>query len=284
MSLGGPFDSRALNRSLHNAAEQGMILVAASGNYYPWVVYPAKYDETIACCATNVDDNVWKHASSGAAVDISAPGESVWRAAIDKNGNQIVAPSDGTSYATATVAGIAALWLAHHGPSSLKARFPGNQLPVVFKDLLMKTARRPGGWDHKKHGAGIADALALLKAPLPASAHAKGFVGIGASLRTIPRNELESLADYFPDVEPFVALKVLRMLFGSGLGYEEFREALHGVVDEIAFHLATDAESRSILLDTMREYERGERYPLKHHAWRNCFLNGSRKLMAMLGI
>lgn len=284
MSLGGPRDSRALKRALEHAAGQGMVLVAASGNYYPWVVYPARYDETVACCATNVNDDVWKHASSGAAVDVAAPGESVWRAAVDNNDNQIVAPSDGTSYATATVAGIAALWLAHHGSSNLRTRFPGNQLPAVFKDLLMKTSRRPSGWNPKKHGAGIADALQLLKAPLSPTAHAKGFAGIGAPFGAIPRNELEVLADYFPEVEPFAALKVLRGLFGSGLSYEDFRETLHEFVDEIAFHLATDADSRQFLLDAMREYESGSQYLLTQRAWGNGFLNGSGELKRMLGI
>jgi hypothetical protein len=65
-------------------------------------------------------------------------------------------------------AGVAALWLAHHGRSALvaAAHARGETLQVMFRRLLRATARRPDGWDSAGMGAGIVDARALLGADL----------------------------------------------------------------------------------------------------------------------
>ncbi|MDF3142189.1 hypothetical protein [Streptomyces sp. T21Q-yed] len=78
---------------------------------------------------------------------------------------------DGTSYAAAHLAGVAALWVAHHGHSALTARYGAGLVQSVFLHLLATAGRRrPGGWDTGAWGAGIIDAEALLSAPLPATA------------------------------------------------------------------------------------------------------------------
>lgn len=81
----------------------------------------------------------------------------------DEN-DKIVEPSCGTSYSTANVAGVAALWLAHHKRSDMIKKFNGKtKLQFVFKRLLKQTAKPPLGWDDQKFGSGIVDAEQLLK-------------------------------------------------------------------------------------------------------------------------
>ena len=77
----------------------------------------------------------------------------------------IVEPSCGTSYSTANVAGVAALWLAHHDRQDLVTRFEGlTKLQFIFKRLLQHTARQPNEWNEDDYGSGIVDAKKLLKA------------------------------------------------------------------------------------------------------------------------
>lgn len=70
----------------------------------------------------------------------------------------------GTSYATASVAGIAALWLSHFGRQNLINRVGRGNLQAFFRYKLRQSARCPEGWDTNHWGAGIVDAEALLKA------------------------------------------------------------------------------------------------------------------------
>jgi hypothetical protein len=72
---------------------------------------------------------------------------------------------EGTSHATAAVAGIAALWLSFHGRDSLLARYGKPLLPFAFQFLLCGTADASPKWVDEGHGgfgAGIANADALL--------------------------------------------------------------------------------------------------------------------------
>jgi hypothetical protein len=79
-----------------------------------------------------------------------------------------VGQGQGTSFAVAMVAGVAALWLAHHGRAALvaAARARGETVQTMFRRLLQATAQRPAGWDSSAMGAGIVDARALLGAAL----------------------------------------------------------------------------------------------------------------------
>jgi hypothetical protein len=120
--------------------------------------------------ASNIDDQPWSGSSRGSEVDISAPGQAVWIAATNKGPNGAVfsvEQGDGTSFAVAAVAGIAALWLAHHDPAAVAAKY-GGRTQEVFRGLVAQTCRTPAGWDTTRYGAGIVDAKALLEAPLPA--------------------------------------------------------------------------------------------------------------------
>jgi serine protease len=68
----------------------------------------------------------------------------------------------------ATVAGIAALWLAKHGRSKIIQACGGREkLPPTFMQLLRATATPVPGWPAGQFGGGLVDADKLLAAPLP---------------------------------------------------------------------------------------------------------------------
>ncbi len=161
LSLGG-IPSFSLNRALRRAVLADVIVLAAAGNCVGAVVWPARYDECIAVAGVDVRDARWRGSSHGSAVDISAPAENVIRATVPVGADQ----GQGTSFAVALTAGVAALWLAHHGRANLvaAARARGETVQVMFNRLLRATARRPAGWDSSEMGAGIVDAQALLAA------------------------------------------------------------------------------------------------------------------------
>lgn len=168
ISMGGR-SFRNLQAALHDAVNSNVIVVAAAGNYSPIVVWPAHYDACIAMAATNINDLPWIYSSCGPEVDISAPGEDVWRAHRSKvgQGTTDVGPSSGTSYATANAAGVAALWLAHHDRPALvqQATSGGMTLQDMFRAALMNSARQPLVWNPSMFGAGIIDAKKLLVTP-----------------------------------------------------------------------------------------------------------------------
>ncbi|NHB75991.1 S8/S53 family peptidase [Rhodobacter calidifons] len=168
MSLGG-IPTFALRQAVRRAVRNNVILVAAAGNCIGAVVWPAAYPEMIAVGGTNQKDKKWKGSSHGPAVDISAPAEFVWRADRQKS----TAPRDGvvggqgTSFATALTAGIAALWLGHHGRAQViaEANRRGISVQALFRTAAQQTARKPPGFPSGL-GAGVINAEALLQLPL----------------------------------------------------------------------------------------------------------------------
>jgi serine protease len=186
MSLGGPVGSKELERVVHRALQQGLIVFAAAGNYWPFVVYPARLPEVIAVAACNADERAWEFSARGHEVDVTGPGESVWTATASRD---VARPfgedrGSGTSHATAALAGICALWLSFHGRDRLIATYGRANLAAVFKEVLFRHGvRRPRGidWNGGGFGAGLVDAEALLRAPLPDTPPAIGPAGLVAS-------------------------------------------------------------------------------------------------------
>lgn len=238
MSLGGPFPSTRLQREIRRATEKGVILIAAAGNHVPFriVVYPAHYDEVIAVAASNAIDEPWSGSSRGQEVDITAPGESVYRAlwGTTKGGKSLVPRSErssGTSYATAHVAGICALWLSHHGHEKLFERY-GASLHDVFRRILRSTAR-PGKNMKAEDFVGIVDARAVLTAALPQP----GKKALAAKRRPAPRDAL----GHFRVLFPHYGEAVLRRALSNLLGHPKSLDSTLDLVGlELAIQLATD--------------------------------------------
>jgi thermitase len=242
ISMGGLLSWR-LRQAITYARSHGVIICAAAGNYAPFVGWPAAYDEVIACAASNVKGGTWKWGCRGKAVDVTAPGESVWRATVRRAGKKLVydvGRGNGTSLATTATSGLAALWLSHHGRDSLVVRYGAKNIPDLFTSILRDTCVKFPGWKEGKFGAGLIDAVATLAAPLPEPSHERA---------SSTRLEIDS----HPEIDRG-GLVTFRHLFDS-LSETELVSALTsllqvperqlgGVLDmigqELAFHIATD--------------------------------------------
>lgn len=187
ISMGG-VPTWALWKAVRFAEKQGVIVVAAAGNKVGTVVWPARFSETVAVAASNVDCGIWSGSSRGPAVDITAPGESVWHAS-PVVAQETVKMGKGTTYATATTAGVAALWLDYHrsDPATrtvIEQLKRDGQLTSAFRNALANGAWRPdrdrttwpadvncaphGSWSGVLYGPGIVDAAKTLQQPLGA--------------------------------------------------------------------------------------------------------------------
>lgn len=170
MSMGGVFDDRVRD-AVERAWRRGIIVLAAAGNCVRIVVWPAAYEKVVAVAASDARRGIWFGSSRGLAVDITAPGDRVWHALANADDNlNNVNQGSGTSYAVATVAGIAALWLARWGGRKKlidKYKRP-EKVPTLFMQLLRQSAVKVPAWGQGEFGAGLADANALLSLQLPA--------------------------------------------------------------------------------------------------------------------
>lgn len=165
LSLGSAVHLRAVYDALRVAVDNNLLVICAAGNRTGFVIFPAWLDFVVAAGGSNVNDKHW----SGSAwnrdrIAVAAPAECVWTCWRAKESDPVdaVGTGSGTSYATANLAGVAALWLAYHGDRVWDFR-RGRTLCAAFQELLRRTARVPAGWD-TSYGAGIVDAAALLQA------------------------------------------------------------------------------------------------------------------------
>jgi hypothetical protein len=174
MALGGR-GFIGLRDAIRAAVADGLIVMAAAGNHVRFVVAPAAYPECIAVAATTCERRPWSGSSGGAAVNISAPGAGVWVAGVVVDAvppEFVVDRSNGTSFAVSALAGVAALWLAHHGPARVRERYGPSRVQDAFLTLLRSHGHRlPPGWSRNgwgdEYGVGIVDAAGLLRAGLP---------------------------------------------------------------------------------------------------------------------
>ncbi|MDQ3653725.1 MAG: S8 family serine peptidase [Chloroflexota bacterium] len=109
LSLGTTYESIAIQAAVDNAASQGVIVVAATGNgdrSLP-VEYPASATSVISVASTTADADKASYSNYNELVDISAPGDSVSSAYPDGR----YSSASGTSMSTPIVAGAIALIL-----------------------------------------------------------------------------------------------------------------------------------------------------------------------------
>ncbi len=218
MSLGG-LGFRGLREVIEHAVGEGMIVLAAAGNYARFVVAPASYPDCIAVAATNADDRPWSGSSRGAKVAVSAPGESVWVAAYGfqapSGRHSYLDRRHGTSFAVAHTAGAAALWLSHHGRDALIERYGKSRLQAAFLHLLTSHGhRQPQDWDSRNFGVGILDIQALLEAPLPESTDVEPTLEPAALEAASAPQVGERVAALFPDLIPGQVEERLAALLG----------------------------------------------------------------------
>lgn len=186
MSLGG-LPLKALYSAIAVAIENQVIVVSAAGNCVGFVVYPARYQAVISVGGSNIRDIPWRGSSRGSRVDVTAPAEFVWRALRERPGEctNLAAGGQGTSYATALTAGVAALWLNDRRDALIRSLGLGESIQERFRYCLKTTARIPSaGWDQKKYGTGIVDAeklvttgcgLAPVPSPKPSAPAQEGY-------------------------------------------------------------------------------------------------------------
>jgi subtilisin family serine protease len=114
MSLGSSSGYSTFQQACDNAFNAGVLVVAAAGNSgssgstADCVGYPAKYDSVIAVAATDSSNKRAYFSSTGPAVELAAPGVSIYST---YPGNRYAYMS-GTSMATPHVTGVAALVFA----------------------------------------------------------------------------------------------------------------------------------------------------------------------------
>lgn len=250
MSLGG-LPSIALWLALRSAVRRNVLILAAAGNCVREVVFPARYENCIAVAGVNAARKPWKGSCRGSAVDVSAPAELVWRARAKLVNGAPVFDADGTgegtSYAVALTAGVAALWLAHHGRQNLIGDLAGGEtLLDRFRALLKQSAHRPSNWDSTNFGAGIVDAEALLTSGMTPQAVLTPMAAAG------PRGD--SYADLVDDiVDDPSARAVLATEAAPTTGLSRAEKEKYGL--EIIWHVyrARLAASRGVSMTTMAE-------------------------------
>jgi len=110
MSFGSSSDNQTFHDAITTASES-LIQVAAAGNTGGDVIYPAKYDETIAVSATDKSDSLASWSSYGPEIDFAAPGVDIY--STYKGGTYETL--SGTSMAAPHVTGTVALVLAIGG-------------------------------------------------------------------------------------------------------------------------------------------------------------------------
>ena len=247
IAMGGP-PSWSLWQAVNTAEENGVLIIAAAGNYVRTVVWPSRFSSVISVAANNVHCEPWTHSGRGSSVDISAPGESVWRAALNENHEYINGMGKGTTFATGNTAGVAALWIARHQNNPIFSELKEQGLIIqTFRRILQETSWQPqsessqnplgthcseaDSWS-SSYGSGIIDAAAIMAADIQSPA-TRGVI----EKRNI--RELPLYSSLYPQETPWATIKgdylrLFRLPVDGDLESAAFLEA------EITYHYAMD--------------------------------------------
>ncbi len=112
LSVGGPED-KLLTRLINEAVKRNIVVVAAAGNdgVKGQPRYPAALDNVIAVTAVDIDRHLYRQATRGTFIDLSAPGVEI----VSVGPGARFPISSGTSFAAAYVTGTIALMLEQTG-------------------------------------------------------------------------------------------------------------------------------------------------------------------------
>ncbi len=241
----GWFWNRSLHAAVREAAANNVIVCAAAGNYTRFVVWPAAYPEAIAVGGCNALRLPWSGSAQGPLVAVSGPAEDVWVASFTPEGLEAPRTTSGTSFAVATVAGVAALWLAHHGREALLARYGGlYTLSDVFRAVLQRSADPFAIDTGNRYGAGIVNARRALTTPLPTVDELR-VQALQAAALPAPTTPTAAIAALFPDISE----AQLRGWLSDKLDVpaDEVDDRIAGFEEEIIFQIMTDPALRSEL-------------------------------------
>lgn len=276
MSLGSPWSSRDLQAAVNQALDAGVIVCAAAGNvvlFERWltqVTYPARYDGVIAVAGCDYHGRPWRDSCRGPAVVVTAPGTDVWRASAEMNSaGQIrfgTERGSGTSFAVATVAGVAGCWLNRWGGwEKLRQDLGGDprRIPWAFRECLRQHAATaltipssppadlPGypSFDAKDFGVGILNTETFFTVNPVSLAPPPPFVAASAALDSLA----EAPDDVLAQLRDFLAPDAARHMLGRalahelGLSAEELAAFLAENGREFLHHVATSADLRERL-------------------------------------
>jgi subtilisin len=159
LSLGSASDpGTTVRQAFTNAYAKGLVIVASAGNAgsgTDTVGFPAKYDSVIAVASTTSSDGRSNFSSTGPAVEIAAPGSSIYSTDLGRG----YYTASGTSMAVPHVAGVAALILGA-GISDLN----GNTFVNDEVRWVLQTTANDLGTEGRDEwfGFGLADAEAAV--------------------------------------------------------------------------------------------------------------------------
>ena len=156
LSFAGEGYDRTLHTALKSALIEDIVVVAACGNDGMNIdkedIYPAKFQlpNLLSVAATKKDDDTTARSNYGLAyVHIGAPGVNIWGLWEDEKWYR----SDGTSFATPIISGVAAL---------LRSAYPRLSATEVV-EIIKATARAAKPLINKVQTGGIVDAGAAMK-------------------------------------------------------------------------------------------------------------------------
>ncbi|MGG0775124.1 S8 family serine peptidase [Bacillus rugosus] len=195
MSLGTTSDSKILHDAVDKAYEQGVLLVAASGNDGNGkpVNYPAAYSSVVAVSATNEKNQLASFSTTGDEVEFSAPGTNITSTYL----HQYYATGSGTSQATPHAAAMFAL---------LKQRDPAETNVQLRADMQKHIVDLGTAGRDLQFGYG----LIQYKAPATDSAYAAAEQAVKKAEQTKTQADIDiarKLVSQLPDSDAKTALK-----------------------------------------------------------------------------
>ncbi|MEO1429204.1 MAG: S8 family serine peptidase [Cyanobacteria bacterium J06633_8] len=266
ISLGAAFYNKRLRTAILYAQKRGVIIIAASGTWVPFVVFPAAYDEVIAVGGSTVNRKIWMGSPRGRKIDVCAPGEGVWYARTVKENGELkykIQQGSGTSLSTPLVTGVAALWLSYHGRDNLIRRYGAEKIPFIFNQLLRDTCDVPPNWKPSRYGAGIVNAQRLLDAPLPDNLNQSVIPPAFALQQHTPveSGEIETFAHMFESVDFDINSLKSNLAQLMQTSERELPQKLREVGQELAFRFATDGELYEKFAASLIQFKNKQQQP-----------------------